>query len=153
GSITLTDKMSGNQLILPDTFEKRQITMNEEGKLIYGQWQSVTPTTINRAENSFTLDLGSLNKVGYQIKYKTFFLGANNELFSNEASINYAGATTGASKDDKIDDKRFVYSSSSGTISSTKGTLEIQKVGVNPLTGEQENLAGITFHLKNLSGT
>lgn len=150
--ITLTDKMSENQLILPDTFKMREIKMDAEGKISYGAWESITPE-INSTENSFTLSLGELNKKGYQIEYKTFFLGGDGETFSNEASLSYTGATTGTSKEANKTDVPFNFNDSSGTITSKKGKLELHKVGLNPLTGEQVNLEGIKFHLLNKTGT
>lgn len=153
GNIILTDTMSNNQLILPETFEKREIKMDQVGNISYGSWKPAPPTTIDNEVNIFTLNLDELNQKGYQIRYKTFFLGADGDTFSNEATINYTEHTAGASTSDKKDNQVFKYSASSGTISSTKGNIEIHKVGVNPLTGEQENLSGIKFELRNLTGS
>lgn len=152
GDIILTDKMSANQLILPDKFKMREIKMDKDGNLSYGSWNSVTPT-INSENNSFTLDLGNLDQKGYQIEYKTFFLGGEGDTFSNEASINYTGGTAGVESDSGVKDKVFNFNDSSGTIISTKGKLELHKIGLNPLTGESKNLDGITFELWNKSGT
>lgn len=151
GEITLTDKMSDNQLILTDTFQMREIIMNATGTISYGGWQSVIPT-VNSANNSFTLDLGNLNKKGYQIEYKTFFLGGDGDTFSNEASLNYTGATVGTSKEANQSNIPFNFNASSGTVSSTQGQLQLNKIGVNPLTGEQVSLADITFELWNKNG-
>ncbi|AXI00758.1 LPXTG cell wall anchor domain-containing protein [Sporosarcina sp. PTS2304] len=151
GNITLYDKMSPNQLILTETFEKREIRMNKAGTHSYGPWVAFTPT-VDKANNSFTYNLGELNKIGYEVRYKTFFLGANNENFRNEASIDYAGTEANASKKDDVTNQNFVYNASSGTISSTRGTLELHKTGWNPLTGASVNLPGITFGLYNKNG-
>ncbi|MCG7336603.1 LPXTG cell wall anchor domain-containing protein [Sporosarcina sp. ACRSM] len=152
GEITLTDKMTENQLILPDTFQMREIIMDEDGNLSYGAWITAIPT-INSADNSFTLDLGNLNQKGYQIEYKTFFLGGDGDLFSNEASINYSGNTTGVKDEAEVKDEEFNFNDSSGTISSVKGKIELHKVGLNPLTGVSTDLDGITFELWNKTGT
>lgn len=155
GNIILTDIMSDNQLILPETFQKREILMNVAGTIGHGDWESIDPSTlkINHEENSFELDLGELDGKGYQIQYKTFFLGAHLDKFSNKASINYQGEEKGIEKESGVTDQEYSHNQSDGEISSKKGTLEIHKVGFNQLTGEQVNLKGITFHLYNKSGT
>ena len=73
GEITLSDKVSENQLILPETFKIREILMNKDGGISHGEWEYVTPKVI-KEDNSFTLDLGNLDQRGYQVEYKTFFL-------------------------------------------------------------------------------
>lgn len=153
GDITLTDKMSENQLILPETFQIREIRMDSNGNLSYeDDWKSVVPV-INSAENSFKLDLDDMTKKGYQVEYKTFFLGGDGDKFSNEASINYSGATAGVESDSGVKDQEFNFNDSGGTIESTKGKLELHKVGINPITGETKDLDGITFELWNKTGT
>ena len=152
GEITLTDIMSDNQLILEETFEKREIKMNEEGTISYGEWEKVTIEKL-ADKNGFTLELGNLDKKGYEIRYKTFFLGGEGDKFSNKATINYLGEESGIDKDSGVTDKEFKFNDSSGTISSKKGKLELHKVGKNPATGSIVNLKGITFELWNKSGT
>ena len=152
GNIILTDKMSLNQLILPGTFTKSAITMDAQGNLSYGTPVPVTPV-INSTDNSFTLDLDNLNQKGYRIQYKTFFLGGEGDKFSNEASISYAGVTTGVENESGVKDEVFNFNDSGGTISAVKGKLEIHKVGLNPNSGEQKNLEGIPFTLWNKTKT
>lgn len=150
--IVLTDIMSENQLILPETFQKREIRMDKEGEISYGEWEPVAPE-IDSETNSFSLDLGEVNQIGYQIEYKTFFHGAHLDKFSNKASINYEGVEEGIDQESGVTDQEYYHNQSDGDISSEKGTLEIHKVGFNQLTGERVNLEGITFHLYNKSGT
>ncbi|PIC82297.1 collagen binding domain-containing protein [Sporosarcina sp. P1] len=152
GHITLTDTMSKNQLILENTFQKREIKLNDTGGISHGAWETVSPI-VNKENNSFTLELGNLDQKGYQVSYKTFFLGGNGDKFSNEAFINYEGEESGISKGDNITDKKFNFNDASGTISSAKGKLELHKTGYNSITGASKDLKGITFELWNNSGT
>lgn len=152
GNITLTDNMSSNQLVLPESFQKREIKMNEKGEISYGEWEKVTPEVIN-SNNGFTLDLGELNQVGYQVEYKTFFVGAHGDVFSNEASINYTGNTSGTSNESKVENEKFYYNDSNTDIYSKKGSFTLHKVKVNRTTGDSSNFAGITFELWNKNDT
>lgn len=152
GNIVLTDNPSNNQLILEDTFRKREILMDAAGKIAYGAWEDITPTSVDHDNNEFTIDLGNLDKKGYQIEYTTFFQGAHEDEFSNEASINWEGVSTGTTTESDVGQKQFLYATSSGNVSSTKGTINLKKVGLNPLTGDVEALEGIEFHLKTING-
>ncbi|ATP38926.1 hypothetical protein CSE16_02200 [Solibacillus sp. R5-41] len=149
--IKLTDKMSSNQMILKDTFEVREIKMDANGKHSYGNWTGATPI-FNDLENSFTIDL-DLNQKGWEVRYTTFFTGGPDDVFSNEASISYAGATTGVDSDAKQENIKFSFNDSEGSISAKKGDLKIKKIGYNPVTGERKNLDGVEFILYNRAGT
>ena len=150
-SITLSDKMSSNQMILKDKFEVREIKMDAAGAHSYGDWTSVIPT-FNDVENSFTLDF-DLNQKGWEVRYKTFFTGGPEDVFSNEASITYAGANDEAKNNAKQENIKFNFNDSEGSISAKKGNLKIQKVGYNPVTGERKNLGEVEFILYNRAGT
>ena len=157
GNITLTDTPSSNQKILTNTFKKQEIKMNTNGTS-----QNVgTPITVDASEivlkpdGSFSLDLGELNGKGYVVTYSTFFMGDGNagETISNNASIGYAGATAAGTSDQGGDSKLFKYSSSDTSASGVKGTLQLKKFKVNPLTGTREEFPGVKFELWNKNNT
>ena len=149
--IELRDTISENQLLLADTFKIRDIEMDAEGNVSYTNEREIEPT--ESTDNWFKLVLDNLDQKGYQIEYKTFFLGADGENFSNEASITYEGETIGVENDSKVENEKFNYNASSGTISSEKGNLSIVKLGVDPITGETLSLDDIKFELWNITGT
>ncbi|WP_042470736.1 collagen binding domain-containing protein [Bacillus ndiopicus] len=149
--VTLTDKMSTNQLILKDTFEVREIKMNVQGIHSYGDWEQITPT-FDEENNSFSLDL-DLNQKGWEVRYTTFFTGGPDETFSNKASISYAGATNEAVNEAHQENIKFNFNDSSGAITATKGDLKIKKIGYNPVTGESKVLSNVEFIVYNRAGT
>ncbi|MGK4117595.1 collagen binding domain-containing protein [Lysinibacillus capsici] len=157
GNITLTDKPSSNQKILTNTFKKQEIKLNANGTS-----QNIgSPITVDASEivlnqdGSFSLNLGELNGKGYVVTYSTFFMGDGNagETISNSASIGYAGATAAGTSDHGGDSKTFKYSSSDTSASGVKGTLQLKKYKVNPLTGKREEFAGVKFELWNKNNT
>ncbi len=157
GNITLTDKPSSNQKILTNTFKKQEIKLNTNGTS-----QNIgSPITVDASEivfnqdGSFSLNLGELNGKGYVVTYSTFFMGDGNagETISNSASIGYAGATAAGTSDHGGDSKTFKYSSSDTSASGVKGTLQLKKYKVNPLTGKREEFAGVKFELWNKNNT
>jgi len=157
GNITLTDKPSANQKVLLDTFRKQEIKLNSGGTSEnQGGSVAIDPSEITlNGDGSFSIELGNLDDKGYIITYSTYFLGDGNagENVSNEASIGYAGAAAGGTSDEGGDTKHFQYSSSDTSASGLKGTLQLNKFKVHPLTGETEKLAGVTFELWNKANT
>src|SRR5699024_10788624 len=130
GNIILTDNPSNNQLILEDTFKKREIKMNANGDISYGKWEDIT-ADINHEDNTFTLDLGNLDKKGYQIEYATFFQGANEEEFSNEASIDWEGVSTGTTTESDVGKQQFICATSSGSVSTINGKYKLGEATTN----------------------
>ncbi|MGE7842393.1 collagen binding domain-containing protein [Lysinibacillus sp. NPDC093712] len=157
GNITLTDKPSSNQKLLTNTFTKQEIKLKATGQTqTVGAAVAISPNDIKiQADGSFTLDLGNVDGNGYIIKYKTYFMGDPNagEQVSNEASINYAGATSAGTSSSGGDNKLFKYSTSDTNASGKKGTFKIKKQGVNPNTGVTTALNGVEFKLYNRDGS
>lgn len=153
GDIELTDKPSDNQLLLKDTFKKRPYKISTDGTITYGDWEKIDPNDISISkDDGFVLKLGKLEKVGYQVEYKTFFTGANQEQFSNQATINYEGSLGENQKVDSDIQGKYAYNASSGTISSNKGTIKLHKIGYNLVTGEKVILKNVKFELYNITG-
>ncbi|MEK5330070.1 collagen binding domain-containing protein [Lysinibacillus sp. FSL W8-0992] len=157
GNITLTDKPSANQKLLTNTFTKQEIKLDAAGNTQnVGLAVEISPNDIKiQADGSFTFDLGNVDGKGYIIKYKTYFMGDPNagEQVSNEASINYAGATSAGTSSSGGDNKLFKYSTSDTNASGKKGTFKIKKQGVNPNTGVTTALNGVEFKLYNRDGS
>ncbi|MFJ7407880.1 MULTISPECIES: collagen binding domain-containing protein [unclassified Lysinibacillus] len=157
GNITLTDKPSANQKLLTNTFTKQEIKLDAAGNTQnVGLAVEISPNDIKiQADGSFTLDLGNVEGKGYIIKYKTYFMGDPNagEQVSNEASINYAGASSAGTSSSGGDNKLFKYSTSDTNASGKKGTFKIKKQGVNPNTGVTTALNGVEFKLYNRDGS
>jgi len=157
GNITLTDKPSTNQKLLTNTFTKQEIKLDAAGNTQnVGAPVAIDPTDIHiQPDGSFTLDLGNVDGKGYIIKYKTYFMGDPNagEQVSNNASINYAGATSAGTSSSGGDNKLFKYSTSDTNASGKKGTFKIKKQGVNPNTGVTTTLNGVEFKLYNRDGS
>ncbi|WP_337983163.1 collagen binding domain-containing protein [Lysinibacillus sp. C5.1] len=153
GNITLTDTPSANQKLLTNTFTKQEIKLNATGKSQnVGTATVISPSDIQvQPDGTFTLDLGNVDGKGYIIKYKTYFMGDPNagENVSNNASINYAGATSAGTPATGGDNKLFKYSTSDTNASAKKGTFKIKKQGVNPNTGATTTLDGVEFKLYN----
>ncbi|MEG0258337.1 MAG: collagen binding domain-containing protein, partial [Lysinibacillus sp.] len=179
GSITLTDKPSTNQKLLTGTFTKQKVQLKVDGTLenvgnpeviaaseimLTGKDTSNNPITVSSTDpvpagvtldGGFSLDLGELNGEGYIIEYHTFFMGDPNvgEKVSNSASIGYAGAESAGTTDDDVEEANFKYSSSDTNASPKKGSLQLKKFKVNPLTGVREKFQGVKFELWNRNGT
>ncbi|MGY3186836.1 collagen binding domain-containing protein [Lysinibacillus sp. TE18511] len=158
GNITLKDKPSSNQKLLTNTFTMQEIKLNADGKSeTHGDEVSIPPNKIRLDDDGgFSLDLGELDGKGYIIKYSTFFMGDGNgkgEMVSNEASIDYAGASSAGTSDKGNDSKEFKYSSSDTNASAAKGTLQLKKFKVNPLTGDRKVFEGVEFELWNKNNT
>jgi len=157
GNITLTDNPSSNQKLLTNTFTKQEIKLNAQGNIEnVGSPVAISPNDIQvQPDGSFTLDLGNLDNKGYIIKYKTYFMGDPNagENVSNNASINYAGASSAGTSSTGGDNKLFKYSTSDTNASAKKGTLKIKKQGVNPNTGVTTTLNDVEFKLYNRDGS
>jgi len=157
GNITLKDKPSSNQKLLMDTFTKQEIKLDASGaSQPQGPAVSIDPSEIKlNDDGSFSLDLGKLDGKGYIIKYSTFFMGDGNkgETVSNNASINYDGASSEGTSNKDEESTKFQYSSSDTNASATKGTLQLKKFSVNPLTGERKEFDGVKFELWNKNNT
>ncbi|MFC6332836.1 carboxypeptidase regulatory-like domain-containing protein [Paenibacillus septentrionalis] len=152
GNIILTDKPSSNQKVLTNTFKKQEIKLNSGGTSDVGSSVDIDPDDITvNADGSFSLDLGNLDGKGFIITYSTFFLGDGNagEPISNEASINYHGSSGAGVSTEGSDQDVFKYSVSDTGASGTRGTLQLKKFGVNPLTGNTIELPGVKFELWN----
>lgn len=152
GNIVLTDILSANQLLLKDTFRICEYTINDKGIIGYKGWESVSVDKLEFTENGFILDLGELNRKGYQVEYKTFFTGADNEMFTNTASISYGGENIVDGGNENNQSGSYKFNSSSGNISSNKGSVRLHKVGLDTDTGEKINLNGVTFGMYNKTG-
>ncbi|MFB7158378.1 collagen binding domain-containing protein [Lysinibacillus sp. NPDC056232] len=157
GNITLKDKPSSNQKLLMDTFTKQEIKLGADGRLVTTSEEvSIKPSEIKlNDDGSFSLDLGKLDRKGYIIKYSTFFMGDGNkgETVSNDASINYDGASEEGTSNKDEESAKFEYSSSDTNASATKGTLQLNKFSVNPLTGERKEFDDVKFELWNKDNT
>ncbi|MFS0817887.1 collagen binding domain-containing protein [Lysinibacillus sp. 1P01SD] len=156
GNIVLTDKPSANQKVLTNSFKKQEIKLNEKGDLVTGNTITINENEIViNPDGSFSIDLGELNDKGYIVTYSTFFMGDGNtgETISNVASIGYAGASAAGTTDQDGDSKLFKYSSSDSTASATRGTIQLNKFKVNPLSGVREVFEGVTFELWNKDNT
>lgn len=157
GNITLTDKPSANQKILTNSFRKQEIKLNEAGvsQNVGSAIVIDENDVVLNPDGSFSLDLGELNGKGYIVTYSTFFMGDGNagETVSNEASIGYAGASAAGTTDSNDESAFFQYSSSDSDASPLKGTLQLKKFKVNPLTGVREEFEGVTFELWNKNNT
>lgn len=157
GEIVLTDKPSANQLLLLDTFKKQETKLNAGGTSVnVGGITEINASEISvQGDGSFSINLGDLSGKGYIITYSTYFLGDGNEGedVSNEASIGYAAAEGSGTSDKGKDLKLFKYDFSDTSASGAKGTLQVNKFKVNPLTGETDVLAGVKFELWNKANT
>lgn len=160
-SIKLTDKPSANQKLLKNTFTKSKMIVDAFGNVTYGTAQTIAEEDVKDVVDTdgkvigFELDLGKLQKEGYRIQYKTYFMGDGNtgETVSNSASINYEGTTSQGTSTSDNKSTSFKYSSSNSGASSTRGTLKLQKFKVNPVTGTRATFEGIKFELYNNART
>ncbi|MFD1927801.1 collagen binding domain-containing protein [Sporosarcina siberiensis] len=154
GNITLTDKPSANQMLLKDTFIKREILRSIDGGFTISDIKIPIPSEDikDNEDGSFSIELGNFDQKGYQIEYKTFFLGGSGDKFSNTASINFTGANSDVKTDAGGLPIVFNFNTSDTDITSTMGSFTLHKVKINPLTGKTGNFDGIVFERWNKKG-
>uniref|UniRef100_UPI000D323C5A collagen binding domain-containing protein n=1 Tax=Metasolibacillus meyeri TaxID=1071052 RepID=UPI000D323C5A len=154
GQTTVSDTFSDNLMLVRDSIELRAYNVTSAGVNNGSNW--VTPQSVNATVNytntGFTLEFENLT-TGYQLRYKTLATGKSGDAFSNEAKIEFAGATAENQKTKDEVNSTLSFSSSDSNLSGTKGTMEFEKVGVNSETGDIVPLAGVEFELYKRIGS
>ena len=82
---TIIDTPQGNQVLLEDTIEVYELTINSDGSITKGNQVSVTP---NITDGTITIPLGETNKA-YGVEYKTSVAGISDlaKTYENKAEI------------------------------------------------------------------
>lgn len=156
GEVTFTDKMSDNLMVLKDTIEVREVTFAKDGSRILGEKVDVS---IETTKQTITISLGNMDHKAYDITYGTLFIGDMGDnptaSISNEASIQYKGAAGTDSKSSNDVKEEFYWNASSGSLSTEKGKITIEKIGLHSEGGqwvEHGPLQGVTFELWTKTG-
>ncbi|WP_332650988.1 collagen binding domain-containing protein [Lysinibacillus sp. 54212] len=146
GDVTLTDTPSEMLMLVPGSIKIRPYKVTATGVSEGDAWQDATGVTYNE-DGGFTLPLGDLTHKGYQVKYETLAFGAKDDLFSNNAKISYAGATSANQQTSIETENKQSFSNSSSDFSATKGNAKFVKIGKNAATGIDTALEGVQFQL------
>ncbi|MET4563272.1 LPXTG-motif cell wall-anchored protein/uncharacterized repeat protein (TIGR01451 family) [Lysinibacillus parviboronicapiens] len=158
-NVVLTDTPSGNLMLIPDSIQIRPYVLNATGisEGSSSTWKSPSEFGVtvdyDKVTGGFSLNFGDLTKKGYQVQYKTIGLGQKGQEFSNSAKITFNDATSKNQETGSDKQNAFSFSSSDTDFQLTKGNAKLQKVGLNPATGEKHALAGVEFELTKKVGS
>ncbi|MGE7945129.1 collagen binding domain-containing protein [Lysinibacillus xylanilyticus] len=156
GDTTLTDTPSDNLILIRDSIKVREYDVSATGIKDGGAYQDPSKFGIEvefTEKGGFKLHFEDLAK-GYQVQYKTLGFGeVNGKKFSNDATLEFKGSAADNQKTESNKEEGFSFSSSESSISTSKGSAQFKKVGVDSLTGEEKPLTEIKFQLiKTING-
>lgn len=144
---TLTDTLSGNQILIKDSINLYETKVEKDGTLSKDA-VNVSDYTLDVTNNVLTLTFTKAIDQAYILEYKSFINADNGEQISN--NVQFAGQSSGTV--DKSDKKEFDVSFSGaggGADTPGKGKFKIVKVDADT----NKPLAGAKFGLYDKSGT
>ena len=155
GDVTVSDEMSPNLMLLPDSIQVCELSISKDGTISIKNNTCKTPDNLkvdsSGEGDKFKIILKDVNRKGYIIQYKTVVLGNIEEKFSNNAIIEFNGEKKENETVDNVE-QRFAFSKSDASASSKKGTLKLNKTGLNPANGKVISLVNIEFKLVKVVG-
>ncbi|MGZ9587343.1 SpaA isopeptide-forming pilin-related protein [Paenibacillus marinisediminis] len=142
----LTDTLSANQILLPDSFQLYHAVSDENGNLTQGSLVKADEYTLKIQGNSYTLTFKQPIETAYTLKYKSFINAGNGEKITNNASFKgKSSATVDNSNNVEI---VVVFAGAGGGATAGRGDLQVVKVEA----GTNKPLPGAKFGLYDKSG-
>ena len=158
-NVVVSDAPSERIILDKSSIKIRPYVVTETDIKGEGAWLSPAQLGFKVAftENGgFTINLGDLDRKGYQIQYKTQTLQSSTDAdaLQNDAKITFDDQAKLAvnQQSDAAYKNSFAFSRSLAGFSLFKGIMKFEKVGLNVATGEKVKLAGAKFELY-LQGT
>lgn len=143
----LTDTLTGDQMLIPDSIKLYHHIPNAFGELSRGSLVDESQYSLDINDNSFTLTFNDEIEGAFVLEYQSFINADHGAIISNEAKFNgQSSSTVTGNENERIEVKLF--GAGGGAISSGKGNLKVIKVDA----ADGKPLAGATFGLYDKSG-
>ncbi|MBD8499611.1 SpaA isopeptide-forming pilin-related protein [Paenibacillus arenosi] len=145
---TLTDTLSTNQILLPDTIKLYHYTVGTDGTVRKGSAVNSADYTLAAKGNTLSLTFNKDIETAYLLEYTSFINAGNKEKITNKVS--FKGQSTGTVNEDNNGEVEVSFSGAGGGGSIVqKGNIKILKE--DKIT--KQPLAGAKFGLYDKSGS
>ncbi|TVX88100.1 SpaA isopeptide-forming pilin-related protein [Paenibacillus agilis] len=145
---TLTDTLSANQILLPDTVKLYHYTVRKDGTISKGSAVNPADYTLDVKGNTLSLTFNKDIETAYLLEYTSFINAGNKEKITNKVS--FKGQSTGTVNEGKENEVEVSFSGAGGG-----GTI-VQKGNIKILKEDKDTnqpLAGAKFGLYDKSGS
>ncbi|MCR8844982.1 SpaA isopeptide-forming pilin-related protein [Paenibacillus sp. SC116] len=144
---TLTDTLSTNQILLPETIKLYHYAVGKDGTVRKGSAVNPADYTLDAKGNTLSLTFNKDMETAYLLEYTSFINAGNKEKITNKVS--FKGQSTGTVNEDNSGEVEVSFSGAGGG-----GTI-IQKGNIKILKEDNDTkqpLAGAKFGIYDKSG-
>ncbi|WP_051217352.1 SpaA isopeptide-forming pilin-related protein [Paenibacillus assamensis] len=145
---TLTDTLSTNQILLPDSVKLYHYKVDSNGNVTKGSAVNLADYTLDVKDNTLSLTFNKDMETAYLLEYTSFINAGDKEEIKN--NVSFKGQSTGTVNEDKNENITVEFSGAGGG-----GTI-VQKGNIKILKEDKitkQPLAGAKFGLYDKSGS